>query len=223
MVEDKVGFAKSLIDQYKNLLADWVPQEATLAIAIGDAYIYYVAGDYDVHLNNGQGIKKGSIAERVIQERRKIEAVVEEEILGTPYYCIGYPIDLQGQLAALLVILPPNYHLAVKEPFRFITGKQHDEWAPIAIEKVSHFESLNKKSWFYAKSEQYKTNLTLKELHRRLPDCFLRIHRSYIVNIHSIQKITRDFSSNLMIVLKDNTELPVSSTYINDVKRALEF
>lgn len=59
MVEDKVGFAKGLVDQYKNLLADWIPQEATLAIAIGDSYIYYVAGAYDVHLNNGKGIKKG--------------------------------------------------------------------------------------------------------------------------------------------------------------------
>ncbi|MBK3495389.1 LytTR family transcriptional regulator [Viridibacillus sp. YIM B01967] len=218
-----MGFANGIAEQYKNLLADWIPQEATLAIAVGDSYIYYVAGAYDVHLNCGKGIKEGSIADQVIRERRKIEAVVEEELLGIPYYGIGYPIELHGEPAALIVILPPDHKLAIKEPYRFITGKQQDEWSPIPIEKVSHFESLNKKSWFYAKSEQYKTNLTLKELHRRLPDCFLRIHRSYIVNIHSIRKITRDFSSNLLIVLQDNTELPVSSSYINDVKRALEF
>lgn len=76
--------------------------------------------------------------------------------MGTPYYGIGYPIDLHGQPAALLVILPPNHHLAVKEPFRFITGKQQDEWAPIAIEKVSHFESLNKKAGFMLKVNNTK-------------------------------------------------------------------
>jgi len=214
--------AKELANQYYNLLADWIPQDASLAIAVGETYVYYMAGAYDILLENGKKIKTGSIADQVIQKRKKVEAVIDQELLGIPYYGIGYPIDFLGQPAALIIILSPDHPVIKKNPFRFITGKQQDEWVPISIDKISHFESLNKKNWFYADGEQYKINLTLKELFKRLPDYFLRIHRSYIINIHAINRITRDYSSNLLIMMKDGSELPVSSSYLNEVKQILE-
>ena len=84
-------------------------------------------------------------------------------------------------------------------------------------------ESLQKKTWFYANKEPYKTNIPLKELQQRLPESFLRIHRSYIVNVSFIDRIIRDFSSNLLVLLQDGTELPVSQTYTADVRSALGF
>ncbi|WP_397537360.1 LytTR family DNA-binding domain-containing protein [Rummeliibacillus pycnus] len=223
MIQSTEVLAKELAEQYSNLLVDWIPKGASIAIAVGETYIYYEVGAYDILLENGKKFKKGSIADRVINERKKIETVIDQELLGIPYYGIGYPIDFLGKPAALIVILSPNHPEAKRDPFRFITGKQQDQWVPIAIDKISHFESLNKKNWFYADSEQYKINLTLKELARRLPDYFLRIHRSYIINIHAISRITRDFSSNLIIIMKDGNELPVSNSYLNEVKRVLEF
>ena len=90
-----------------------------------------------------------------------------------------------------------------------MTGKQEDEWNPIPIEKVSYIESLQKKTWFYANKEPYKTNIPLKDLQLRLPDNFLRIHRSYIVNISFIDRITRDFSSNLMFYYRMVPNFPL--------------
>ncbi|MGG0656806.1 LytTR family DNA-binding domain-containing protein [Rummeliibacillus pycnus] len=223
MIQGTEILAKALAEQYSNLLVDWIPKGASIAIATGETYIYYAAGIHDILLERGKKIKKGSIADRVIKERKKIEAVIDQELLGIPYYGIGYPVDFLGEPAALIVILAPDHPVVKREPFRFITGKQEDQWVPIAIDKISHFESLNKKNWFYVDGEQYKINLTLKELPNRLPDYFLRIHRSYIINIHAISRITRDFSSNLNIIMKDGTELPVSNSYINEVKRVLEF
>lgn len=223
MIQETDFFYETLANQYCSLLKDWIPKEASIAIAVGETYIHYAIGAHDVFLENGTKIKKGSIADQVISKRKKVDAVIDQELLGTSYYGIGYPIDFLGEPAALIIILSPNHPEAKCEPLRFVTGKQHDEWAPISIDQISHFESLNKKNWFYVDDEQYKTNLTLKELSRRLPDFFLRIHRSYIINIHAISRITRDFSSNLIIIMKNGTELPISNSYINEVKRILQF
>ncbi|CAM5568318.1 Transcriptional regulatory protein YpdB OS=Lysinibacillus sphaericus OX=1421 GN=ypdB_3 PE=4 SV=1 [Lysinibacillus sphaericus] len=94
---------------------------------------------------------------------------------------------------------------------------------PVVIDKISYIESLQKKTWFYVEKEQFKTSITLKELQMRLPPFFIRIHRSYIVNIHFIKKMARDLTSNFIVTLKDGTELPVSQSYLNNLRNALEF
>ena len=223
MVQETEISIKIAANQYCSLLKDWLPEDASIAIAVEETYVYYAAGTHDILLDNGKKNKRGSIADQVINKRRKVEAIIDEELLGTAYYGIGYPINFLGKPAALIIILSPEHPEAKGKPLRFVTGKQQDQWVPISIEQISHFESLNKKTWFYVDDEQYKINFTLKELSRRLPDFFLRIHRSYIINIHSIDRITRDFSSNLIISMKNGTELPVSNSYLIDVKRVLEF
>ncbi|MFJ7669728.1 LytTR family transcriptional regulator DNA-binding domain-containing protein, partial [Lysinibacillus sp. NPDC097195] len=52
------------------------------------------------------------------------------------------------------------------------------------MDKISYIESLQKRTWFYVETDQFKTSITLKELQMRLPPFFIRIHRSYIVNIY---------------------------------------
>lgn len=58
---------------------------------------------------------------------------------------------------------------------------------------------------------------TLKALSEELPDSFIQVHRSYIVNIHYIQSI---FSNRLE--LKDGTEIPVSRSFKPKVELALK-
>ncbi|MFS0575620.1 LytTR family DNA-binding domain-containing protein [Sporosarcina sp. 179-K 3D1 HS] len=214
---------KKVLQQYTVLMEDWIPKDASLAIAAGDRYIYYASGIHDIRLKEGQAVPPNSLAERTIRKGTKMEDLMDDTLFGVPYYGISYPIDIQGTPGALIVILPPNYHVLKSEPYRFLTGKQEDEWCPIAIEQVTHIESMQKKTWFYADEEQYSTNRTLKELHMRLPNTFLRIHRSYIVNISYIEKITRDFSSNFVIQLKNGTELPVSQKYMSGLRMTLGF
>ncbi|MEK3935582.1 LytTR family DNA-binding domain-containing protein [Sporosarcina sp. FSL W7-1349] len=212
---------KEILHQYTGLLKDWIPKDASLAIAAGDRYIYYAAGLHDILLKEGQAVQPGSLADRTIQKGVKVEDLMNDTWFGVPYYGISYPIDVQGTPGALIIILPPNYQ--VLETYQYLTGKQEDEWCPIAIEQVTHIESMQKKTWFYAEEEQYSTSRTLKELQIRLPKNFLRIHRSYIVNISYIGKITRDFSSNFIVQLKDGTELPVSQKYMGELRMTLGF
>ena len=141
----------------------------------------------------------------------------------TPYYAIGYPITIFGELGALIVVLPPLFKVEGPNLYHFLTGKQGEHWFPVPIDQISHIESLQKSTWFYKDGEQYKTTVTLKELQTRLPSTFIRIHRSYIINLNFIKKITRDLTSNFLIQLKDGTELPISQSYINHLRTILEF
>lgn len=133
------------------------------------------------------------------------------------------PVELNGERTLIVVVLPHDYDLVKCGPLRQLTGKLGEEWYPVPLEQITHIESFQKKTFFYTDSGQFSISSTLKVLEGRLPEIFLRIHRSYIVNTASILRISRDFSSNLVVTLVDGTELPVSQSYVNDVKCVLGF
>lgn len=211
------------IDQFNTILEEWIPSDASIAIAFQDTFIYFRSGHQKIHLAIGSKVPIDSIAYKVIQTRKKTDAIMENLMFETPYYAIGYPIIINGKFGALVVVLPSLLNIKCPEPYRFITGKQVEDWIPIPIDQISHFESLQKRTWFYKNGDQYKSSVTLKELQTRLPDTFIRIHRSYIINICSIKKISRDLTSNFVVLLNDGTELPVSQSYINNLRVLLEF
>lgn len=214
---------KEQFEQFKSILEDWIPKHASIVVAVESTYVYFSTSTHHIDLKVGEEIHPNSIASRVLKTKQKTEAIVDESIFGKPYYVIGYPIFIENYEAALLIILPPSYVPEKKEPYKFLTGKQEEDWRPIPIEQISHIESLQKKTWFYVGHEQYKTNITLKELQIKLPQYFVRIHRSYILNIYFVKRITRDLASNFVIELKDGTELPVSQSYVNNLRKVLEF
>ena len=146
---------------------------------------------------------------------------IREEILHQITSLQGdwMPIEINGEQATFVVILTPDQINSL----RMLTGKLNDEWYPVPIEQITHIESYQKKTFFYTEDGQFCISSTLKELEKRLPEIFLRIHRSYIVNTARILRISRDFSSNLVVTLVDGTELPVSQSYVNDVKCVLGF
>jgi two-component system response regulator LytT len=212
--------------EIKKLLKDWIPPEASIAIANKVQYVNYISGIHDIKIQPGQPIPSGSVAERVIQQRDRIELIVHESVFGIPYYGIGYPIESRtGFQGALTVILPPSYTLEKASPLTYITGKQGEFWTPTPVEEIAYIESHQKKTWFYTINGKYSTIQTLKELEERLPDKFIRVHRSFIVNIMFIQHLYRDLTSNLILKLKipDTPELTVSQTYVPNVRRILEF
>ena len=214
---------KDLLEQYKTILEDWIPSNASIAIAVKDTFVYFGSGSHNISLEVGSTVPADSIAYQVLQTRKKVDAMMESSLFETPYYAIGYPIEINGLAAALVIVLPPLFHVEQQQTYQFLTGKQNDDWVPVPINEISHIESLQKKTWFYRKGESFSTQVPLKDLQMRLPDQFIRIHRSYIINIYFIERITRDIASNFVIVLKDGNELPVSQSYVNTVRKVLEF
>ncbi|ATP38645.1 LytTR family transcriptional regulator [Solibacillus sp. R5-41] len=223
MIFEDLKISTEEIAQFNTILEEWIPNDASIAIAFEDMFVYFRSGHQKISLALGSKVPTNSIAYKVLKTRKKTEAIMENLMFETPYYAIGYPIIINEKFGALVVVLPPLFNIKNAETYRFITGKQAEDWSPIPIDQISHFESLQKRTWFYKNGEQYKTTVTLKELQIRLPDTFIRIHRSYIVNVYSINKISRDLTSNFIVFLKDGTELPISQSYINNLRAQLEF
>ena len=211
------------LEQFKIILENWIPKDASIVIALDETYVYSSPSVNHIHHKLSEEVHPNSIAAKVLKNRMKTDILTDDTIFGTAYHSIGYPIIIEQQEAALVVIFPSSYVPEKHEQYKFLTGKQDEDWTPIPIEQVSHMESLQKRTWFYTANEQYKINCTLKELQLKLPEYFLRIHRSYIINIYFIKRISKDLASNFFVELKNGSELPISQSYINDLRKVLEF
>lgn len=212
-----------LYEQLKQLVEDWIPSHAAIVIAVEHTYVYFSAAEQNIYLDVGSEVPSDSLAFKVLASRKKSEAVLESSLFNTPYYAVGYPITINNTNAALIIVLPPSFKKIATEPYKMLTGKQNEDWFPVLVQDIVYIESLQKSTWFYSGSEQFKTSITLKELQTKLPSNFLRIHRSFIINIHFIKRIKRDLASNFIVILKDGKELPVSQSYLNNLRTVLEF
>ncbi|MEL7284465.1 MAG: LytTR family DNA-binding domain-containing protein [Pseudomonadota bacterium] len=64
-------------------------------------------------------------------------------------------------------------------------------------------------------------SLSLNDLEETLPATFLRVHRSFLVNVTFIQTLTRATSGTGVLVLSDDSEVPVSRRVMPKVREAL--
>ena len=84
-------------------------------------------------------------------------------------------------------------------------------------------ESSEGKCTIKTTDNEYKMNETLVMLEKKLIYApFIRVHRSYIVNIHHIIEIQPWFNSTYNLIMKDGSQVPVSRTYVKDLKLLLE-
>jgi hypothetical protein len=215
-----------ILSDVQRVLEEWIPSEASIAIADEEKYVLYRAGEYDLRLHPGDKIRPGSIAARVHSAGRRVESDVDSSVYGIPYHGLGYPLQTaEGLRVALTIILPPRFPDRAPT-LSYVTGQREDIWQPVPISDIAWFESSNKHTWFYTADGAFTTKYTLQTLEKRLPvDQFLRIHRSYIVNIAWIQKIERDFRSSLLVTVRDplGKRLPVAQSYVRLLRETLGF
>lgn len=62
---------------------------------------------------------------------------------------------------------------------------------------------------------------SLEKLSQLLPSNFVRIHKSYIVNLQEAQEIIVESGSKYQLILKDQTTLPIGRTWYKSVKEIL--
>jgi two-component system, LytTR family, response regulator len=79
---------------------------------------------------------------------------------------------------------------------------------PIAVADIEHLRSDQKYTQITAKGGSYLVRMALTELEARLdPSRFLRVHRSAIVNLDFVESMKADEQSQLVIAMRDGTEL----------------
>jgi len=108
------------------------------------------------------------------------------------------------------------------EQLLLLTGQINNYWVPVPIDEIDCIESMQKKVWFYSGNERFRTKFTLKELADRLPANFIRTHRSCIINIRSISRVSKDYMNNYQIQLKNSVCMPISQSYLADTRMHLQ-
>ncbi|MFX3624771.1 MAG: LytR/AlgR family response regulator transcription factor [Ectobacillus sp.] len=68
----------------------------------------------------------------------------------------------------------------------------------------------------------YKARDSLVVIEKKLPaQMFMRVHRSFLVNVHHIMEVQPWFNSTYNLIMKDKSKIPVSRTYVKELKRFL--
>ena len=80
----------------------------------------------------------------------------------------------------------------------------------VNISDIRYVEGMSEylKVWIESEQKPIITLLSMKKMEERLPDSFMRIHRSYIVNLNKIREVTKN-----RITLDGQTSLPVGDMY----------
>lgn len=88
----------------------------------------------------------------------------------------------------------------------------------IDLDEIQYFEADNVYTKFCTSDASYYAFLMISEIDEKLPkDQFIRVHRSYIVNMHAIKKITKKGSSHVATLNGCDAEIPIGRS------RAKEF
>lgn len=109
----------------------------------------------------------------------------------------------------------------VSYPVRILVERGH-RLTSIPVDKITHLKADKDYTWIYTvNGESYLSTTGIGQLERKLnPQWFIRIHRSYIVNIDHIQELYRDISK-LFVSLPNAIEINVGRNYLPAVKELI--
>jgi DNA-binding LytR/AlgR family response regulator len=102
---------------------------------------------------------------------------------------------------------------------RLITESQEDDQlflktdyriVKVSIPDIRYIEGMSEylKVWIEGETKPIITLLSMKKLEERLPDYFMRIHRSYIINLTKIQEVNKN-----RVIMDSDTYLPIGDLY----------
>lgn len=88
----------------------------------------------------------------------------------------------------------------------------------IPVEDILWFEADGYNIKIFTQAESFKLRKTMKEIEEKLdPETFVRIHRSYIINMDYIKEIQEWFKGDYLVILKNGKKLTISKNYYRKV------
>ena len=207
-----------------NIISEFIPKE-DMSIAVADEknFIYYQPSKrIDLKIKPGDTINSDTVTYKALSGQKKISEHIENNGFGVPYYGISVPVIDDGKPKGAVTAIMPCKPLLLSSSF--LTIKTDERWIPIPNEEIMYLEALNRKTRIQSKYVNGFHKLNLSELELVLPrNTFIRVHRSYIVNINFIAEILPDFHSTFLLIMKDQSKIQVSQTYASQFRRALGF
>ena len=89
----------------------------------------------------------------------------------------------------------------------------------VTISDIRYVEAMSEYLKVYLESEPKPviTLLSMKKMEERLPDYFMRIHRSYIINLTKIQEVNKN-----RVIMDSDTYLPIGDMYKETFQKYLD-
>jgi two-component system, LytTR family, response regulator len=107
------------------------------------------------------------------------------------------------------------------EPATTILVESGAKLISLELKDVICMEAEKDYTWMHTSSKSYLSNYGISQLEQRLPPAnFLRIHRSFIVNINHIKEVHKEGAS-AQLMTSNGRIINVSRTYMPELKRLI--
>lgn len=153
----------------------------------------------DIKMPGLNGLDAVKSCEKVIPSLQVIFTTGYEEfaveafnISATDY--IVKPIERTRLFVALekakkAILLQQKFASSQTKKFNKLAFKSHNSFFYLSINDILYVEKEKRKTVVHTEDNRYEITQTLKDLERRLPEYFIKTHRSYLVNLKKIVRI----------------------------------
>jgi DNA-binding LytR/AlgR family response regulator len=92
----------------------------------------------------------------------------------------------------------------------------------VDVKDIFYFESVDKKTFIYTKSDVLETPLRLYEIEEKLSrQDFFRASKSTVINVSKIKELSPRFNGRLDALLENSEKLVISRQYVPVIKEIL--
>lgn len=94
----------------------------------------------------------------------------------------------------------------------------------LSLDQISHFQAQDDYVEIHSDQGKYLKQMRMKHLEEALPEGeFVRVHRSHIVRVKSIEKLELYEKDSYLVTLKSGAQLPVSRSGHSKLKEVLKY
>jgi len=134
-----------------------------------------------------------------------------------PSGCLLRPVETDKVDELLADILEDYKHIAGTEAS--VSFQIQGTLYHVSCERILFVESSNKKIRIRTENQQFEFYGSLERIQEQLPGFFMRVHKSYIVNLREIETV---HFSEMTIYLRGGVFVFVSRTYKDKLRQYLE-
>lgn len=115
-----------------------------------------------------------------------------------------------------------NETVHIKEHLQRVVVKTGHKIQVLPISEINYLEAQDDYVMIYTPTGKFLKQQTMKYFDQVLdPTLFVRIHRSYIVNVNQIAQLEQYEKESYKLLLKDKVALPVSKSGYSELKNVL--
>ncbi len=132
----------------------------------------------------------------------------------------GKKKELSEQAEKLAAVAGPASYPATRK----IVGKSGQEYILLDLDEILAFQAEGETVWIITAKTRYLATQPLREIEARLKSSpFQRVHRSTIVNVNHVRKMSVMSSQRWLLTLTNSQELIVSKRQAHSVRHLLQW